>query len=288
LILLWPIKGAVQRPSGKIVGGFDVPENSKYFKFTVKVILYLNKMATYNCSGSLLSPNYVLTAAHCIYKKMIPWKRVRVIQHDPKSKRDNIFEISNTLVHPEFKNQFGILQNDFAILKLATPVKSSSKPFFVCLPKDDLDQHAGENITISGWGKTIPTAKHGSNVLKAAFVRAMSNSECSSVMEKYLNMVFQEKNLSSPHLSVSLPSSIICVDGHISQSITCNGDSGGLLIFFFINYYILVLLAFLYFDILWMLICCVLSFCVLIFFFFSYLNVVFFLSVWSHQILVIL
>ena len=98
----------------------------------------------------------------------------------------------------------------------------------------------------------------------------MSNSECSSVMEKYLNMYIQAKNLSSPHLSVSLPSSIICVDGHISQSITCNGDSGGLLIFFFINcshVYVLVLLAFLYFDILCTLIfLCITILCVDIFF----------------------
>ena len=234
----------------RIIGGFVVPENSIHLKFTVKVNLYFNETKNGNCGGSLISPNYVLTAAHCVDKKLIPWKRMRVIQHDPKSKTDNIFEISNILLHPNYKKSFGIVQNDFAIVKLATPVKSSSKPFFVCLPKDDLDQHAGANITISGWGKPIPTAENGSNVLKAAFVRAMSNSECSSVMEKYLNMYIQEKNLSSPHLSVSLPSSIICVDGHISQSITCNGDSGGLLIFFFINYYILVLLAFLYFDIL--------------------------------------
>jgi secreted trypsin-like serine protease len=215
----------------RIIGGFVVPENSIHFKFTVKVNLYFNETKNGNCGGSLISPNYVLTAAHCVDKKLIPWKRMRVIQHDPKSKTDNIFAISNILLHPNYKKSFGIVQNDFAIVKLATPVKSSSKPFFVCLPKDDLDQHDGANITISGWGKPIPTAENGSNVLKAAFVRAMSNSECSSEMENYLNMLLQNKVPSSPHLSVSLPSSIMCVDGHLTQSTPCNGDSGGLLIF---------------------------------------------------------
>jgi secreted trypsin-like serine protease len=228
--LFCPFKDLLQRPSTKIIGGFVVPENSIHFKFTVKVNLYINKTKSSKCGGSLISPNYVLTAAHCVDKKLIPWKHVRVIQHDPRSKRDNIFEISNTLVHPEFKNQFGILQNDFAILKLATPVKSSSKPFFVCLPKDDLDQHAGANLTISGWGKTIPTAKNGSNVLKSAFVKAMQNSECSSIAEKYFNMVIDENYPGSPHIPVSVPPYIICVDGRLSQSSPCHGDSGGLLI----------------------------------------------------------
>jgi hypothetical protein len=156
-----------------------------------------------------------------------------VIQHEPKSKADKIFEISHILPHPEFKMLFGIPQNDFAILKLATPVKSSSKPFFVCLPKDDLDQHAGANLTISGWGKTFPTAKNGSNVLKSAFVRAMPNSECSIAAEKYFNMVIKENYPGLPYIPVSVPPYIICVDGHLSQSTPCHGDSGGLLIFLF-------------------------------------------------------
>ena len=229
-ILFFPFKGLWQRPSTKIIGGFVVPEDSIHFKFTVKVNLYINKTLSGDCGGSLISPNYVLTAAHCVDKKLIPWKRVRVIQHDPKSNTDNIFEISNILLHPDFKKTFGILVNDFAILKLATPVKSSSKPFFVCLPKDDSDLYAGANLTISGWGKTIPTAKNGSNVLKSAFVRAMQNSECSSIAEKYFNMVIDENYPGSPHIPVSVPPYIICVDGRLSQSSPCHGDSGGLLI----------------------------------------------------------
>jgi hypothetical protein len=82
----------LQRPTARIIGGFVVPESSVYFKFTVKVNLYFNETKNGNCGGSLISPNYVLTAAHCVDKTLFPWKRVRVIQHDPKSKTELIFE----------------------------------------------------------------------------------------------------------------------------------------------------------------------------------------------------
>ncbi len=66
-------------------------------------------------------------------------------------------------------------------------MQRSSKPFFICLPKDNHDQYAGANITISGWGKTSPHALNDAAVLKSAFVRAMSDLECFESVKKLLN-----------------------------------------------------------------------------------------------------
>jgi hypothetical protein len=47
-------------PNNRIIGGFEVPIHSIPFQ----VALYQN--GGFNCGGSLISPSYVLTAAHCI------------------------------------------------------------------------------------------------------------------------------------------------------------------------------------------------------------------------------
>jgi secreted trypsin-like serine protease len=56
----------MSKPNDRIVGGDVVPENSTIFNFTVRVFAYLNETYFTKCGGSLLSPNYVITAGHFI------------------------------------------------------------------------------------------------------------------------------------------------------------------------------------------------------------------------------
>jgi secreted trypsin-like serine protease len=204
--------GSVPKPStNRIIEGFVVPEDSIHFKFTLRVISHIYETFQVSCGGTLISPNYVLTAAHCVEKAAI----VQVIQHDPISKRDSTFEVSDVIPHPHFNPE--AMTHDFAILKLALPINN----FFVCLPNDDQDQLVGANLTISGWGRTSPDVEESSDVLKSTFVTGISNSDCSEIYAKATN-----KSQSHPF---SLDPTIICVDGRLTHSSPCKGDSGGLL-----------------------------------------------------------
>jgi hypothetical protein len=53
----------MSKPNDRIVGGDVVPVNSTIFNF---VFAYLNETYFTKCGGSLLSPNYVITAGHFI------------------------------------------------------------------------------------------------------------------------------------------------------------------------------------------------------------------------------
>ena len=128
----------------KIVGG----ESAGVGEFPWQVGLVSNYGSTPFCGGTLLSSNTVLTAAHC----QTPVSNFKVVVGEfDVSRADGEQRISPSqwIQHPNYNS--GTTNNDFAIIKLATPVSFSSTVNPACLPT------AGRNYdnvvaTVSGWG----------------------------------------------------------------------------------------------------------------------------------------
>jgi hypothetical protein len=196
------------KPEPVITGGSEVTiENHPY---QVRLATIHGSQSSW-CGGALLSPQWVLTAAHCVYAKDKFSPPNRLIVGYGKSKRSDINadsyfikSSSQQIVHPQFSWQTN--QNDIALVKLDEPVDMR---YAGLLPVHDMgDPTNSSPLFITGWGNTTTI---GTNVdhLRGALVNL--DSQCGQWGTR-IN-----------------PSIQVCAVGSAGQS-ACHGDSGGPLV----------------------------------------------------------
>uniref|UniRef100_A0A8B9D187 Ovochymase-1 n=1 Tax=Anser cygnoides TaxID=8845 RepID=A0A8B9D187_ANSCY len=113
----------------------------------------LSFLGDYQCSGVVISPTWILTAAHCVQpsNKPLHWT-VTAGDHDRalRESTEQVRQVKTIVVHPHF--DVVNYDSDIALVQLDIPLEYNTAVRPVCLPNSTETLSSSSLCTASGWG----------------------------------------------------------------------------------------------------------------------------------------
>jgi secreted trypsin-like serine protease len=194
----------------EIVGGTRVPEGT--YPFATFVDVDLGGGDGYTCTGSLIDPLHVLTAAHCVENEdgtlVSPAQYTLVIGRTSHLTPDaaNVFTVASVAQHPGWDRVNAT--HDVAVLKLTQAVPAAiAQPIALVGGNDTRFDTPGQPVIAAGWGRTSGLGKGSPDLLEAT-LSVISDRACDVAIRGGVD-----------------DASVLCTQQPAKN--TCNGDSGG-------------------------------------------------------------
>ena len=195
-----------ERVDPQIVGG-DAASTDE-FPFVAKIIYSGSQVG---CTGSLIAPDKVLTAGHCVdrYDRLsVGFGNTRAIRPD--------YPVARKILHPEYSIQV----NDIAILQLESPI-TTIQPVPILTLEDELRYApSGGRVAAVGWGSTHPSGDGDlpGTLQKITDIPVYTAEDCKQVLDDLRD---QGKKPQAPRIHEK----VLCA-GEENRAIG-GGDSGG-------------------------------------------------------------
>ncbi|CAL1683639.1 unnamed protein product [Lasius platythorax] len=205
IIFCLTLIGSASCLESRIIGGTSTTID----KHPYQVSLHYNGKLV--CGGSIISKQWILTAAHCVlYKKPALFKvRVASSYHDEGGTL--ITNISLIIPHEWFDED--TYDYDVALIKLPTPLSLGRNAKIVTLATPSINIKTGSNAIVSGWGKS--TNGESSKVLQTLKIPTFDQKACQKIYARY--------RIVTPNM--------LCAGYTTGGKDTCQGDSGGPLVY---------------------------------------------------------
>uniref|UniRef100_A0A673CRY1 Si:dkey-32n7.7 n=1 Tax=Sphaeramia orbicularis TaxID=375764 RepID=A0A673CRY1_9TELE len=185
--LVWFAVCGITPLNNRIVGGEDAPAGSWPWQVSLQVF------GRHICGGSLISREWVMSAAHC-------FSRLVILIYFSRT-------VATIILHPNY--DINTNDNDIALLRLSSPVTFTDYIRPVCLAASDSVFNSGTDSWVTGWGdKAVSLPFPGT--LQEVEVPVLGNRQCNC-----LNGVG------------TVTDNMICAGLLEGGKDSCQGDSGG-------------------------------------------------------------
>nr|XP_045227394.1 ovochymase-2 [Macaca fascicularis] len=192
----------------RILGGSQVEKGSYPWQVSLK------QRQKHICGGSIVSPQWVITAAHCVANRnIVSTLNVTAGEYDLSQIEpgEQTLTIETVIIHPHFSTKKP-MDYDIALLKMAGAFQFDHFVGPICLPELREQFEAGFTCTTAGWGR-LTEGGVLSQVLQEVNLPILTWEECVAAL-----------------LTLKRPISgktFLCTGFPDGGRDACQGDSGG-------------------------------------------------------------